>query len=164
MIKVKKQLPESNWDELARLQEDTDKQLERERVPHQEDWKNEERQRGLSIHSNELIRRVKKMNPAIWAEDSQRFRDRVGFYYSTPLWDEKRFTGAHFKKGMVHEFSRIFTDLADRPVAIEYGWREVLHRLMKKRLISWDEVKRNFPIYDSAVSEAFDRQTQKYKN
>lgn len=162
MIKVKKQLPESGWDELERLWEDTDRQLERERLPQQEDWKNPERQQGISLHSNELIRRVKKMNPAIWVEDSQRFRDRAGFYYATP--NARLFSGAHFKKGMVHEFSRIFTDTADRPVAVEYGWREVLHRLMKKRLVSWEQVKRNFPVYDSVVSEAFDRQTQKYKN
>jgi hypothetical protein len=164
MLKVKKQLATAQQEELDRLWQETDKQLERERIPRQEDWKNRERQRGTAMHSNELIRRVIKLNPAIWAEDSIRCKGNAGFYYPSPVFGSKTFTGAHFKKGMVREFSVVFVDAADRPVAVEYGWREVLCRLLKLKLISWDQIKANFPLYESIRSEAFDQKTQELKN
>lgn len=160
-LRIKKQLPSSNADELARLQEDTEKQLATERVPDQENFKNADRQRGIPMESNDLIRRVRIMNHLLWAEDSRNCRGHAGFYYIDR--GEKAFSGAHFKKGIVFEFSRIYVDRADRPVAVEYGWREVLHRLMKKRLITWRQIVKHFPIYSSARSEAFERYTQDLK-
>jgi hypothetical protein len=160
-LKIKKQQPESQKDELARLWEDTDKQLEAERIPGQEDFKNQDRQRGIPLDSNELVRRITKMNPFVWVEDSLRCPGHAGFYFAKH--EQKFFSGAHFKRGMVFEFSRIYVDAADRPVAVEYGWREVLHRLMKKKLITWGQIVKHFPIYASARSEAFDRQTQDLK-
>lgn len=155
-------MPELKHNEsLARLWQETDKQLERERIPNQDDWKNADRQRGIPLDSNELIRRVLKMNPAIWPEDSLYCRGHVGFYFARD--GRKEFSGAHCKKGIVYEFSRIYVDAADRPVAIEYGWREVLHRLLKKKLIKWNQMTKLFPIYNSVRSEPFDRQTQPLK-
>lgn len=160
-LKIKKQLPGSQKDELARLWEDTDKQLEAERIPGQEDFKNEDRQRGIPLDSNELVRRITKMNPFVWVEDSLRCPGHAGFYFAKH--EQKFFSGAHFKKGTVFEFSRIYVDAADRPVAVEYGWREVLHRLMKKKLVTWGQIVKYFPIYNSVRSEPFDRQTQELK-
>lgn len=161
MLKVKKQLPSSMQDELAGMWEDTDKKLANCRIPDQESWKRD--RRGISIHSNELIRRVKVMNPAIWAEDSINLKTQIGLYFPSPLGGIKRYSGAHFRRGMVREFSQVFTDRADLPVAIEYGWREVLHRLLKMRLVTWEQICKQFPIFDSSTSEAFDRQVQKFK-
>lgn len=157
-LKVKKQLPSSQQEKLAELWEDTDKQLAPERFPQQAEWTNADRQRGIPLDSNELVRRVLKLNPFLWVEDSIRCRGHAGFYYVKH--GHKEFTGAFFKKGIVYEFSRIYVDKADRPVAVEYGWREVLHRLLKKKLITWGKMVKLFPIYSSQRSQAFERQTR----
>ena len=161
-LEIKKQLPCSQQEKLAELWEDTDKQLQQERVPDQENWKNADRQRGIPLDSNELVRRVQKMNPLLWVEDSLGCPGHAGFYFVKQ--GHKAFSGAHFKKGMVFEFSRIYVDAADRPVGLEYGWREVLHRLLKKRLLTWGQIVKQFPIYASVRSEAFDRQTQELRS
>lgn len=146
---------------IAKLWEQTDNELERERLPDQENWKNADRQRGLPMDSNDLIRRVRVLNPLLWAEDSRNCPGHAGFYFTQD--GRKAFSGAHFKKGIVFEFSRIYVDAADRPVAVEYGWREVLHRLLKKKLIKWKQMVKVFPIYNSVRSEPFERQTQSLK-
>lgn len=161
-LKVKRQLPSSQQEKLVELWEDTDKKLAPERLPQQDQWKNADRQRGIPLDSNEVVRRVQKMNPFVWAEDSINCRGHVSFYFVKQ--GHKEFTGAFLKKGMVFEFSRIYVDAADRPVGVEYGWREMLHRLLKKKLITWGQIVKHFPIYSSARSEAFDRQTQELRS
>jgi hypothetical protein len=151
-------------EQLIEKWEDTDKKLERERLPHQDDWKNEKRQTGHRMTSNEVIYRVMKMNPSIWVEESKRHPENVGFYYASPLLGAKTFTGAHMKKGPVREFSLVKTDAADRPIGVEYGWREVLKRLLKLKLITWEQIKRRFPITESTPSAAFDEQTREERN
>lgn len=162
MLRIKKQLPSSQQEKLAELWEATDKQLQVERVPGQENFKNFDRQRGIPLDSNDLILRVLRMNPFLWTEDSMHCPGHANFYFVKN--GEKACAGAPFKRGMVYEFSRIYVDRADRPVGIEYGWREVLHRLLKKKLITWGQMVKHFPIYSSARSEAFERQTQQFKN
>jgi len=155
-------MPELKYNEtIAKLWEQTDNELERERLPDQENWKNADRQRGLPMDSNDLIRRVRVLNPLLWAEDSRNCPGHAGFYFTDN--GQRAFSGAHFKKGIVFEFSRIYVDAADRPVAVEYGWREVLHRLLKKKLIKWKQMVKVFPIYNSVRSEPFERQTQQLK-
>lgn len=161
-LKIKKQLPSSNGDELARLQEDTERQLARERIPDQESFLNADRQRGIPMESNDLVRRVQLMNPLIWAEDSINCRGYANFYFAGE--HGKQCAGTPFKRGIVFEFSRIYVDAADRPVRLEYGWREVLNRLIRKRLIRWKQVVRFFPIYSSARSMHFERAIQEFKD
>lgn len=164
MLKVKKQVSSAQQDKLAELWEDTDKRLARERIPNQGEWTNPERQRGTPIHSNELIRRIRQMNPNIWVEDSKISKERAGFYYVDPLKGRKAFTGAHFQKGMVREHVLVYVDRSDRPTGYELGWREILHRLLRKQLITWAQMVEHFPIYHTALSGPFDRQVQDLKN
>ena len=162
MLRIKKQLPLSQQDKLVELWEDTDKKLEHDRIPNQENWTNPERARGNAIHSSEIILRVRKMNPDIFVLDSPISRERAGFYYiSNGL---PKFTGAHFQKGMVREHCLIYKDLSNRPTGYELGWREILGRLRRKGLISWEQMKRYFPIYHTQLSVEFDRQMQDLKN
>ena len=163
MLRIKKQLPSSQQDKLVELWQDTDKKLEAERIPDQANWKNAERQRGIPFDSNDLIRRVLKMNPSLWVEDSINCPGHAGFYL-VDKYGQKQSANAHFKKGIVFEYSRIFVDAADRPIAVEYGWREVLHRLLKKKLIRWNQIVKHYPIYSSVRSEIFERHVQDLKN
>jgi hypothetical protein len=162
VLKVKKQLPSSQAEELARLQEDTGKLIERERVPGQDDYENHKRQEGTWLHSNELVRRITGINPGVWVEDSINCPGHANFYYSKD--GRKACAQAPFKKGPLREFNIIHNDAAGRPVGIEYGWREVLKRLLQKRLISWLFIQMTFPLYESVRSERFNQQIRKFKN
>lgn len=159
-LRVKRQLSSLAADELARLQEDTAKQIERERLPGQDDFENLERQKGYPLSSGEVLFRIGKMNSAIWCESH--VLGRVSLFYATRE-GERKYTNAHFPQGAVWEFCQIYPDLAGRPVRYDLGWREVLHRLMKLRLITWRQIKKWFPIFESTPSAAFDRQTQHLK-
>lgn len=161
-LRIKKQLPSSQEEKLAELWEDTDRKLESERVPDQENFTDADRQRGIPLEANELVRRVRKMNPFLWAEDSINCRGHANFYFVKR--GEKRCAGAPFRKAVVFEFSRIYVDRANRPIAIEYGWREILHRLLKQKLVTWGQIVKHFPIYSSARSEIFERHIQELKN
>jgi hypothetical protein len=161
MLKIKKQI--STDEELARLQEDTAKAIDQERIPGQNQYEKHVEQQGLVLDSNEMIRRVLRMNHALWPEDSINCPGHANFYYVTPE-GMKACAGSPFKKGPLREFSIVLHDTAGRPIGIEYGWREVLHRLLKQKLISWPQVYRYFPLHPSRLSRAFDSQTQKYKN
>lgn len=162
MLKIKKQVSSSAQDKLVELWEDTDRKLEHQRIPHLDNWINPERQRGTSIHSSELILRVRKMNPDIFVLDSPISRERAGFYYlfnGVP-----RFTGAHFEKGMIREHVLIYVDRSYRETGYELGWRQILYRLRRKGLITWEQMKEHFPIYHTALSGPFDEQMQDLKN
>lgn len=164
MLRVKRQLPSSQADELARLQEETGSLIERERIPGQDEYEKEKQQRGTVLHSNDMVRRILRMNPCLWVEDSINCPGHANFYYPAGVSGKKTCAGSPFKKGPVREFSVIFHDAAGRPVRVEYGWREVLHRLLKRALISWVQVRMNFPIYEMRQSGDFDRQTRRFKN
>jgi hypothetical protein len=161
VLKVKKQI--SSNEELARLQESTAKLIEKERVPGQDQLEKHEDQNGTMLHSNEVIRRILRMNSLIWPEDSINCPGHANFYYADKD-GVKTCAQSPFKKGPMREFNIIHHDAAGRPVGIEYGWREVLRRLLEKRLISWAQIQMNFPVYESVRSERFDRLTKRFKN
>lgn len=164
MLKVKKQLPVSQAEELAKLQEETGKLIAKERIPNQDAYEEHDRQRGTMLDSNEVVRRILKMNSSVWVEDSLNCPGHANFYYSSWMTGAKACAGAPFKKGSLREFSIVYHDTAGRPTGVEYGWREILHRLLKKALITWQQIQMNFPVYEMRRSRDFDRQTRRFKN
>lgn len=163
-LKVKRQQSAKAQEELCRLQEDTAKLIDRERVPGQDDYEKHERQQGTMLHSNDVVRRILRMNSTIWPEDSINCPGHGNFYYPSPVTGKKACAGAPFKKGPMREFSIIYKDAAGRPIGVEYGWRTILVRLLKKNLITWQQIQMNFPIYEMRQSKAFDQQAQEFKN
>jgi hypothetical protein len=170
MLKVKRQLPRSQWDLHAEIVESNANAVEKERIPHQDEYEKHEQQQGTMLHSNEVVRRVLNMNPKLWVEDSRNLKGHANFYY-TGHDGTKRCAGAPFKKGPMREFSVLYVDRAGRiasigpgSVPVEYGWRTVLQRLLSKQLITWAQIVMNFRIHVQAQSGPFDQQTQVYKN
>lgn len=158
----RKQLPESDKDELQRLREMSDAKLAVNRLPGQEDFKDRERQLGNAMHSSEFVRRVQKLNPALIVEDSINCRGSAAFYYATPQ-GEKTYTNASFKKGVLPEFSVIETDAADLPVKVQYGWREVLLRLVKARQLSFRQVVRMFGDAETVQGSVWRRSIRNFR-
>jgi hypothetical protein len=149
-------------DQLKGLWEDTDKKLSMQRLRNQSLWTNPERSRGTMIDSNEMIRRVLKMNPKLWVEDARLSRDRAGFYFAGED-GEPRFTGAHWQKGMIREHVLVYVDRADLPTGYELGWREILLRLLEKKLIKLADIPEYFPVFETQLSGPYDQRVQESK-
>jgi hypothetical protein len=158
----RKQLPGSDMEELARLREMSDAQLGQHRLPDQDLFKDVERQIGRAMHSSELVRLVKKANPKLIVEDSVNCRGNAAFYFFTPE-GEKKPTNAHFKKGILTEWSVIETDAADLPVKVQYGWREILLRLVKARQLSAEQILRIADDSNAVQSTNWRRDLQKFR-
>jgi hypothetical protein len=159
---VKRQLPQGDWDELARIRELSDSHLGQHRLPDQENFKDATRQMGRAMHSSQLILKVKKLNPKLVCEDSINCRGNAGFYFYDQV-GAKQATGASFKKGIMPEFSIIETDRADLPVRVQYGWREVLLRLVRAKQLTLSQVLRVFGDSHAAQSTAWRRNVQKFR-
>lgn len=112
--------------------------LMRYRLDDHEDLKNAEARMGKQMAHNELIRRVVKLNPNVWAEDSRTHKNGIGFY-TTDSEGNKKYLVA-FEKGYLPEFSYIIVDRADLPIKEVRGWRTVLLRLLKQGVLTWKQI------------------------
>jgi len=139
---------------LAQSFEQIDKSLQQYRLPDHEQLKDVDARMGKPLHFAELIRRVVKLNPSLWAEDSINRPGNVGFYrHRTPTPEDpcdKEYLVA-FPKDILPEYSIIETDAADLPVKEKRGWRTVLLRLLQQRALTIEQVSSAF---DEASGES----------
>lgn len=162
MAVPRRQLPESDKDELARIREMNAAQVERDRFPGQDDFEDAERQAGEPMHSSDFVAKVLKLNPALIVEDSLNCRGHAAFYYATPG-GEKKYTNASFRKGILPEFCVIEPDAAGQPVRVQYGWREVLLRLVKARQLSFRQVVRMFGDAETVQASTWRRNIRNFR-
>lgn len=149
-------------EQLKQNYEDTDKRLDTYRLSDHNDLKNAEKRMGKQLMHNDLIKRVEKItHKRIWAEDSYRDPNVVGFYHVKN--GEKTFICA-FDKGAMPEYSIILTDSADLPVKEKRGWRTVLTRLLQAKAMSWGEVVYGFGDgLSHAASSRWDFNTREFR-
>lgn len=131
-------------DVLARMFEETDKQIAQQRFPDQEDFKQAEKRMGKIMHSSEFIRKVLSFNWNLLYEDSI-WNKGYGAFYEVKA-GEKTYTSACFKKGWIPEWTIMETDTADLPTreGLTYGWRTVLQRLVQRKAITLRQVRSVF--------------------
>lgn len=129
-------------DMLKHMKQLTDEELDSCRYPDQDSFTNPEKQTGKGMHSNELVRKVLKLNPSLFVEDSWGAPGCAAFYKTAG--DEKKPTGASFRKGFMPEFTIMGTNSQNIPTVFTYGWRTVLARLLKSGDLTWPQVKRIF--------------------
>lgn len=128
---------------LKGMHQATDRQLEAYRFPDQDSFKNENKQFSRAMWSQEFVRRVRKLNSALFIQDSKNARGCAGFYkmVGTVL----TFTGASFRHGLIPEFTIMKSDKADLVTEFIYGWRGVcLLRLLKSGNLTWNQIMREF--------------------
>ena len=123
-------------DVLARMFEETDKDLARQRFPGQEDFKQAEKRMGHIMQSADFIKRVLSMNRNLIFEESISAKGNGAFYWMKS--GKKIYTAANFKLGWIPEWTIMKTDTADLPTreGLTYGWRVPLQRLIQQRAIS----------------------------
>jgi hypothetical protein len=131
-------------DLLARMFEETDKDIERQRFPGQEDFKNAEKRMGKIMHSGEFIRKTLSLNPNLIFEESKFSKGNGAFYWMKGK--RKVYTAANFKLGWIPEWTIMKTDTADLPTreGLTYGWRTALQRLIQQRAVSKREADKIF--------------------
>jgi len=133
---------------LAKFEE-TERAVRKFRLDDHDLLKDKDARLGKPMAHTELIRRVVKMNPNVWAEDSINDRNCVGFYTTGP--DGKKKYLVAFEKGILPEFSYILVDRADLPVKEKRGYRTVLHRLLLQNAVKWRDVLEAFG--DTGINE-----------
>jgi hypothetical protein len=148
---------------LIKSFENTDKMLQQYRLDDHEELKNAEQRMGQRMEHNELVRRVCKANPYVFAEDSNADPEHVMGFYFTNRKGEKEFVCA-FDKGYLPEFSIIFVDAADLPVKEKRGWRTVLLRLLAKDCLTWEQVMEIFGDAHGINSRRWRFYTRRYRN
>jgi len=131
-------------DVLARMFEETDKDLQRQRFPNQEDFKQAERRMGKIMQSSEFIKRVLSMNRNLIFEESISCKGNGAFYWIKGK--RKVYTAANFKLGWIPEWTIMKTDTADLPTreGLTYGWRVPLQRLIQQRAITKSQADKVF--------------------
>ena len=147
---------------LRKSYEDTEKSVARYRLDDHEELKNMEKRMGMPMLANDLINKITKLNPRVWAEDSLANPTTVvGFYYTNN--EGKKACAVPFLKGALPEFSFILVDAADLPVKEVRGWRTVLHRLLKLRLITWKDVITHFGDTLHSADDRWKANTQEFR-
>jgi len=147
-LQKKELLPKQDNEILAAYFEDTDKQLERQRWPGQEDFKNAAKRMEGGMLESDLVRRVTRINPALFAEDSTGSKGCAAFYWKRA--GEKVYTAANWRKGWIPQWTILTTDAADLPTRDGYrpGWRQILQRLIQVGALRRHDVEKAFGIVD----------------
>src|ERR1700674_1183419 len=138
-LQVKEMLPAGDREELLRLWESTERIVEDQRYPDQDDFCNAERQMGKVLTSGELVARLQKLNKDLVVQDGNVFKQNISFYVASK--EGLQYTNAYCEKGFVPEFTIMHEDRAGLPTIYPtWGWRCVSARFLKSRVISWQNV------------------------
>jgi len=146
---------------LAEKKQLTQKALKQFKLADHDELKNAEVRFAHGMYHTEFIRRVEKATGRkIWAEDSYRDKNVIGFY--TTKKGEKSYI-CSFNKGYMPEFSIIETDERDMPVREHRGWRTVLTRLLQTDSIRMFQIRNAFEIKDHIADDRWRANTQNFK-
>lgn len=125
---------------IACVREQNRQMLERYRWDDQQQMTDCEMRKGQMMHHSDLIRLVKRLNPAIFVEQSINYQGCLGFYHQDPNTGQQTYL-TWMDKGFMPEFSYLLVDWQDIPEQEVIGWRTVLIKLMKGRALTWNQIK-----------------------
>ena len=124
-------------------------------------------QQGRRLSRAEVVRRITKLNPNIWYEQSTRYPEQGGLYIHDEASPYGKRMIVGFPHGSVNEFSTVMTKPAlipDLTVALHWqkiekvdsrvpGWRTVLYKLLVEGLLTMEQVEREFKISEGRSSK-----------
>lgn len=134
------------------------------------DVQNMEAQKGRWVTREELVRRIRKMNPNLFYEQSIYAPEQGAMYMHDWLLGQKRMV-VNFPHDVVFEFSVPITKPALQPVNAtdaewhviqqvdQYrpGWRRVLVKLIHQGLITPSDAEREFKVSQGRSSQKWQR-------
>lgn len=95
-----------------------------------------EAQVGIPLQGERIIGRLKKLNPYLWFERSLADPTRYGCYILSPSHEGGKLYIVGFEAEMNPEFTLIVNDEWGKFKKFVPGWRRVLMRLIRARIIS----------------------------
>jgi hypothetical protein len=146
---------------LKGMHQATEKRLEAYRHPDQKDFVNSERQNVGGMWSSELVRRIRKINPKLFIQDSRNAPGCAAFYKM--VGDELTYTNASFRHGFVPKYSIMKEDKAGLATEFTYGWTTVLLRLIKLGDLKYNAVVREFGYIDDDRAKHWAIYTKQYR-
>ena len=90
---------------------------------------------GLPLHSDTIIRRLMRLNPNLWFEVAHADKNRYGIYLLDPGAEGHRQFICGMPRGMCREYSSMRQTETGEVTDVVPGWRTILARLVRKRLI-----------------------------
>ena len=150
---------------LKRLYEDTEMKVAKYRTHDHDELKDEHLRSGHKIHHSEFLHKLRKLIPGLYVYPGN-IPNTVTLYSTRN--NELKYLAASFELGWIPEFTFIRVDRADlmkSPLdgGIVHGWRTVLLRLLKGKVVSWEDVKREFGDATGASSTRWRQQTQAFR-
>lgn len=132
----------SKQEQLQRLKENTNEQLESRRFPDQKAFKDAERRMGRPMLHTQLFDKVHQLSSRIVMETSNNDSTVAGFYQMLPDGSKKFICAFHM--GWMPEFSIITVDERNLPKGERRGWRTVLLRLIQAKCLTYQQVIETF--------------------
>ena len=105
---------------------------------------NPDAQVGIPLQGERIIGRLKRLNPNLWFERSLSDPTRYGCYALSPLHDGGKLYIVGFEAELNPEFTVIVNDEQGKFKKFIPGWRRVLMRLIRSRLISEAQANKVF--------------------
>ena len=101
---------------------------------------------GMPIHSSVFIQRLTQLNPSLWFDRAKADPEKIGIYLQIPpsmVHPEGLQYLFAFHDGIMPEFVLLKNPGADGESAgiLRQGWRTVLARLIRQRLVSLEKVE-----------------------
>jgi hypothetical protein len=130
----------SKAERLQELRESTDRRLQPQRMADQADFTQAAARRGRVMHTAEVLRRLKRCVPRLWAADGLpgwvalhriNRQGQAEYMFAVP-WGE------------LPEYSIVHVDARNLPQREERGWRTVLIRLHRSGLLSEPQMSKAF--------------------
>lgn len=161
----------STAEHTARLREQTNSShgVGRQRLDHQEDYKDDSARVGRRLHHSDFLGVVKKLVPSLYVTDGN-IQGELALFRTYPC-GQPRLNGRDFEylfycpTGYLPEFS--LYDFDDRDIPIrerERGWRTVLLRLIKSGLLSEEIVDHVFGKAVGPGSNVYNRKLYEFRN
>jgi hypothetical protein len=142
---------------LAKLKEDNAKLTAKQKLPDQDELENAERAWGPQIPYQELIRKIRRLNPAILVVDGS--EGNIAIYapknrheliesenndLTSHSWHKAHKYVSGCPKKSLPEYSTILTDERGRMTRELRGWRSVLIALVKSKAITYRQAVEEF--------------------
>ncbi len=131
------------------------------------DVRNAEAQKGRRLSRHDFVRKLQRMNPNLWYEQSNNYPDQGGVYINDPLSPYGKRLVAGFPHDFINEFAVRFVKPALQPSGATNahwqsfqevdnqvpGWRQVLLKLIIDGLIAPSDAEREFKISQGRSSK-----------
>lgn len=153
---------------MDELTESNDKLLEKYRLSDQDELSQQEIRTGKMFYFVDFLAKIRKLNIDITVEQSRNFPDSLGLYMQSRITGEYSYLSC-VPKDWMPEYSYLILD--DRNLPTEEGdtpevrgWRTVLVHLLKKKALTWPQVRDTFGDAMNFNSKRWECETQQFRS